>query len=302
MTESKKPTKDSSVKSYLEWSDKGKSSIWRYILGSILMIIVFFALSGMGAIPVTIIDPNYKDSLIESNLALMLVFVISFVAIPLIVGLLHKRPYWSVAMPKFHIEKWNLLIGFVVSTLVGLIAVVVFSLLGYIDLEYVGIDWGTWLSVAAIGLIGIFIQAGSEEMLFRGYFAQFTRRITKNPYVIIFVPALLFAIPHYSNLSQYSSGLIVLLPYLINGVLYGYIAYRTGSLWMSLGLHMSNNLSGMLLVGTKADVLETVSPLVFGLPSLELSTVVIGVQAVAIVAIILPLVKRREARVAEISA
>jgi uncharacterized protein len=94
--------------------------------------------------------------------------------------------------------------------------------------------------VAFIGMVGIFIQAGSEEILFRGYLTQFVRRFTENKYVFIGIPALLFALPHIANMSELSGGLLVATPYLMSGLVYAWAAYRTGSLWMGLGLHWSN--------------------------------------------------------------
>lgn len=195
------------VKSYLEWSDKGKSSIFRYLVGTILVLIAFFALAGIGVVPFTLINPDYKNSIIDSNLVLLAAFIIPFFLIPLITKWINKRPFWSVAMPRWGFEKWNFFTGFFVATTVGITLTFVFNLMGLLNLEYVGFNWSSLIILAIIGLVGIFIQASTEEMLFLGYLTQFVRRITKNPIVFLTIPALLFALPHISNVSELGGGI-----------------------------------------------------------------------------------------------
>lgn len=241
----------------------------------------------------TIIDPEYKDSLIESNAALLMVFIIPFLGIPAVTHLVNRRPYWSVAMPKLRFESWNLFVGLIVATVVGVIVIVLAAAVGVIDLDYVGFDWGEYLPLALIGTVGILIQASTEEMLFRGYLAQFLRRLNKNPIVFILIPAILFSLPHIPNVSKLGGGILVLVPYLINGLLYGWVAFRTGSLWMSAGLHWSNNLGGLVMVGVAGDAVETVAPVQFDVPSLTAGTAIIALQAALTIPALLFLLNRR---------
>lgn len=46
-------------------------------------------------------------------------------------------------------------------------------------------------------------------------------------------------------------------PYFISGLLYGQSAYRSGSFWMSVALHMVNNFTGLVFVGTKGDAIPS---------------------------------------------
>jgi len=253
--------KNDQIKSYLDWSDQGKPSLWRYLVGSLLVVIVFFVLAGVGMFPLILFVPDYKESLTLSVLATLMAFIIPFIAIPLIVKFLHQRPSWSVAMLKLRFETWNFFTGFWVSTVVAVVAGLIFSIIGVMPIKSnPDFAWAVLLPIALIGFVGIFIQAGSEEMLFRGYFTQFTRRFTANKYLFIGIPALLFALPHIANISTLGGGIFVLTPYLISGLLYGWAAYRTGSLWMGLGLHLSNNYSSLVLIGTKGDVLPSAAP------------------------------------------
>jgi membrane protease YdiL (CAAX protease family) len=290
------------LRSYLEWSSRGKSGLLRYLSGSVLIFLIFFLLGGIGLIPIAIRFPRYSDSVVGANAAILSTFVIPFFCIPLVVWLVNRRPFWSVAMPTAKIDLRGLLIGFGLSLVVGSLTVAVCGVAGVLHLEVVGIDWGVWLPLALIGLVGVFIQASSEEMFFRGYLTQFARRFTANPYVFLAIPAVLFALPHIANVAALGGGLVAALPYLVEGLVYGWVAYRTGSLWMSVGIHWCNNLTGLVLVGMRGDVLKTVAPVQFDLPGLWASTLIILAEALVLVSVVYLLTRPRFLSLAQDSA
>jgi membrane protease YdiL (CAAX protease family) len=230
-------------------------------------------------------------------LGILLEFVLPFFAIPLIVKILHNRPSWSVAMPRFYFARWDFITGFWVSLVISLAFSWLLSITGVMPVE-INRDFEikNFLIVAVIGFVGIFIQAGSEEMLFRGYLTQFARRFTSNKYIFIGLPALLFAVPHIVNIAKLGGTLWVAVPYMISGIFYGWFAYRTGSLWMSLGLHVSNNFGSLVFVGTKGDVLPSAAPFVAGLPSLTVTTLIIAAHALVVTLILVTMIKRQETK------
>lgn len=61
-------------------------------------------------------------------------------------------------------------------------------------------------------------------------------------------------------------------PYFISGLLYGWATYRSGSLWMSVALHMVNNFAGLVFVGTKGDAIPSAAPYLIEVPSLPVAT------------------------------
>jgi hypothetical protein len=93
---------------------------------------------------------------------------------------------------------------------------------------------------------------------------------------------LLFSALHIANIASLGGSVWVMLPYLITGVLYGWAAYRFGSLWMSVSLHLANNYTSLILVGTKGDALRSAAPFLIELPGLTLTTLVVLVQSAAI--------------------
>ena len=282
------------VTSYLDWSDKGRSSLVRYVVGLVICLFVFFGISGLGILPIVLLIPDYRNSLVLSVLAILLAFVIAFFAIPSIVRLVHQRPYWSVAMPRAAFERWNFLAGLLVGLIVGLVAALLFHVTGLMPIEgNPAFNLGTWVLLAVIGFAGLFIQTGSEELLFRGYLTQFVRRFTANPLLFISIPAVLFAVPHIANIAALGGGPLAMTPYLFAGLLFGWAAYRTGSLWMSLGLHLANNYSGLVLVGTKGDVLPTAAPFQVSVPELAIAVLAVAVQTVGTVVVLHYLLKAR---------
>ena len=148
--------------------------------------------------------------------------------------------------------------------------------------------------MALIGFVAIFIQASSEELLFRGYITQFVRRFTANKLLFIGIPALLFALPHIINIAELGGTFLVMVPYLIMGLLLAWAAYRTGSLWMAAGVHWSNNFSTIVLIGTRGDVLPSVAPFQIDIPSLSVATMVVAVQSVLVLVVLRYLIGRRE--------
>ncbi|NTU72478.1 MAG: CPBP family intramembrane metalloprotease [Coriobacteriia bacterium] len=281
------------VGSYLDWSAEGKASVWRYLFGLTLVIVVFFVLSGFGSLPVRIFVPNYEDSLVMSVVATLMSFVIAFVSIPLVVRLVHKRPFWSVAMPAWRFEGWNFGVGLAVGVVVAGVFSALFSVAGILPVERnPDFDLGTLVLLAVVGFVGIFIQAGSEELLFRGYLTQFARRFTSSKLLFIGIPTLLFAAPHAGNIAQYRGNVFVLAPYLLAGAFYGWAAWRTGSLWMATALHLANNYTSLVLVGTKGDALPSAAPFVIGLPGIGVVTLVVFASYAAQFLVLTYLMKR----------
>jgi len=285
------------MNSYLDWSDKGRAGGWRYLLGSVVLFILIFVVAGLEDVPADFIFKNSQDSVAVALLGTAFAFAIAFFAVLLVVRFLHQRPFWSVAMPSWGFWKWDFWTSFMIGLIVSFLSALVFGFIGLVEIES-NPDF-SMLSLAVVALIafvGIFFQAGAEELLFRGYFTQFSRRFTANRFLFIGIPAIIFASPHILNIFELGGGILLILPYLILGLVLGWAAYRSGTLWMSLGLHLSNNYMTVVLLGTKGDVLPSAAPMLMNLPSLWVIVAITTVQAVVSVAILEFLMRRRESR------
>ena len=121
-------------------------------------------------------------------------------------------------------------------------------------------DAGAFLPFLVVAVIGLLLQVGYEEAYYRGYTEQLMGRITRNATLVILLPALGFTFGHKGNIDGYHGGFAPLLPYLVFGLTMAYVAWQTGSLLMSIGLHWANNLMLALVVSTTGDVLPSVAP------------------------------------------
>jgi hypothetical protein len=196
-------------------------------------------------------------------------------------------------MPALRFRAWDFFTGLWVSFAVAALATLVFQATGTMPRQRnPDFDLPTALLLAVIGFVGIFIQAGAEELTFRGYFTQLARRFTSSRILFLGIPALLFAAPHIANIARFNGSPLVMAPYFIAGLLYGWAAYRSGSLWMSVALHLANNYTGLVLVGTQGDVLPSAAPYLIEVPSLLVGTVVVLLQAAATVIALSVLMKR----------
>ncbi|GAA4397876.1 hypothetical protein GCM10023168_03310 [Fodinibacter luteus] len=283
--------------SYLDWTFEGRAGIVRYVVTAVLMVLVFFFVAALlGSIPTVLLQiaaPEFDHSDLGQNVQVMFTFVMAFLLLPLVVWLVHRRPGWSIGLPTRRIPFRDLGLGFGVGVAVAVLVSAVTHVTGIYEVEYVGIDWSQWLLVLAVTAPLILIQASSEEMLFRGYLTQVVRRLSSNPLLFVSIPAVLFGLPHAANIAAYRGNIAVLLPYIVSGLLYGWAAWRTGSLVLGAGLHWANNLGGEVLIGTKDDVLKSVAPWVSGLPSLTMVTVITTVNAVLTIAVLEGLLRRR---------
>lgn len=286
--------------SYLDWAREGRAGIARYLITAVVMVVVFFVVAGLlSALPVVFLQiaaPDFDHSDLGRNVKLFLPFLFAFVLIPFVVRAAHGRPGWSVALPTRHIPFGDLLTGFGVALAVSIVLSVVLHVTGLYELDYVGIDWSRWLLVAAVTAPLILIQASAEEMLFRGYLTQLVRSLTDRPVLFVSIPAMLFSIPHIRNIDEFGGSITALFPYFLSGLLYGWAAWRSGSLLLGAGLHWANNLGGELLFGVEGDVIETVAPWIGDIPSLAVVTALTALNAVLTVAVLEILMRRQAGR------
>jgi membrane protease YdiL (CAAX protease family) len=102
-----------------------------------------------------------------------------------------------------------------------------------------------FLKTNSIGGLGInlmmiaIIPAIGEEMLFRGIFQRLFSEWFRNTHLAILFTAFIFAAVH---LQFYG-----ILPRMILGILFGYLFYWTGSLWLPIFAHFLNNASAVIV-------------------------------------------------------
>jgi membrane protease YdiL (CAAX protease family) len=279
------------VQNYLEWSDRGKSTFWRYILG--LMVILSF-----WQMPAELLK-NFlpgRHGVVGSMAILVVPFVFAFISVPLTARWVLKRPWYSVALPSLPPRLGDLGIGFLLQIVV--LTALTLAFLPVTHLHYRGFDavsgLGTLLPFLLLAVVGLFFQTAFEEMYFRGYVEQTMRRVSKSLFVFLVLPALFFGFRHLGNIDAFGTSFSATLPYFFFAVSLGWVAYRTGSLMIAFGLHWANNLFVALVVVTSGDVVPSLAPWVQQQPTLQQAVLFNGAQAILVVAVVEWIVRWRE--------
>ena len=95
-----------------------------------------------------------------------------------------------------------------------------------------------------IFMIGI-LPAIGEEFMFRGILQRLLKDLLKNIHVAIFITGFLFGAMHMQFYG--------LLPRMILGVIFGYLFYWSGSIWVPVFAHFINN-SGAIVVSWLSNI------------------------------------------------
>ena len=285
------------IKSYLDWADKGRSSWWIYLIGAVLGGALITVIGGFVTVPLNMFFPNITDTPTGSLFFATMSFLLAFLGVPLLTWLLHARPWWSVALPRPHISWWALIVGFIAAFIEVFVLIFFYGLSGFSQLSFHIPEIGPFLSIFAVGFVMFFIQVTAEELFYRGYLAQFIYRFIPSPIAILLITALLFALPHLNNLSSMQGEWYAILPYVISGLLLAWLAYRFGSLWLAIGFHFGNNFTLSTFAGFAkgSDVISTSTD--FITVTMPPTWVLIAANAVmaTIMALVLTwLIKRRE--------
>ena len=99
-----------------------------------------------------------------------------------------------------------------------------------------------WASFAFGGL-ALFFGAMGEELLFRGYAFQLLIR-SVGPFATILPTSVIFGLMHSRNPDANALGIVNTVAW---GILLGYAVWRTGALWLPIGLHFGWNVALPLL-------------------------------------------------------
>jgi uncharacterized protein len=290
--------KTDEIRSYLDWAIKGRSTWWLYLIGLVIFQLILSAGSTFFVLLLIILVPALAAGSVVGSVAMTtLGFLPAFLAIPFFTWLLHKRPWWSVALPQLNLDGWKLGIGFLFGFLINPVLYIAGGLIAGSQISFVMPDLSIYLPLLIVALITIFIQVTAEEMLYRGYTMQFLRRFTANPWLLVGISGLAFAAIHIGNVAVNGWPRYGILLYVFDGLAYGWLAWRSRSLWMPIGFHLANNFALVVLIGEKGstDVLQG-SPLIVvdKLPSFNFLVISAGVLYLLILAIINWLITRRE--------
>lgn len=264
---------------HLERALDGQNQFWKYLLNTVG---VFIGAQTIGAIPLMAIiavkvfqsggsiTPNTANAAdvsmygISQNLAfalMMLPFAVSLIVTILLFKPLHKRSLSEVINGTKQIRWKRYFTAFGVWLAITTIYLAIDYILfpGVYKLQF---DASKFIPLLLLSLILIPIQASYEELLFRGYTTQGIAAGTKNRWLAIIIPTLLFALMHSFNPEVKEYGFWVAMPqYVFFGLLFGFITIMDDGIELAMGAHTANNLFLCLFITNKSSALQT--PAVF---------------------------------------
>ncbi|MDR0368214.1 MAG: CPBP family intramembrane metalloprotease [Bacteroidales bacterium] len=259
-----------------------------FVFGSFIgMIPLIVAMVTADSMPLEFLDTlDFSLFGISKNTSLLLnllPFVVALFACILVVKKMHARSF-SETVNGTRKVRWNrAFVGFGVW---GLFVVAVFFVEYTIDPNnfVLQFDVKTFLPLLFISLLFIPLQTTCEEFIFRGYLTQNVAAWTKNRWLAIIIPGLLFGLMHSCNPEITEYGFWAAMPsYIIFGLIFGLVSVLDDGIELAMGMHAANNILACLLVTFKGSALVT--PAIFYAKTIDvnmstISTAVFGILAV----------------------
>lgn len=272
-----------------------ENKFWKYIVGSILIIIA----STIGQIPFAIAVavkamtsegsyPTTNEAVmgyLSPNLTLFLLllsFVFGFAGIILVIKYFHKQTLLSITTSRAKIDWGRIFFAFFVWA--------IFAVVSTVAMYYSTPENFVWnfkpipfLILAIIGILMIPIQTSTEEYVFRGYLMQGFAVLAKNKWFPLLMTSVIFGTMHIANPEVEKMGYVVLVYYIGTGLFLGVITLMDEGMELALGFHAANNLVTALLVTSDWSAFQTNSILK------DISTPSVGFEILTPVIIIFPL-------------
>lgn len=254
---------------FLEQGIKPENKFWKYLLGSLAIIIASF----VGQIPLmaavlfeTFFNKKpYPENdkmlmkMFDSNLTLFLVmisFAFALAAIFYVVRHLHNQSILSITTSRRTIDIKRILFSFLLWAGFSTIS---FLFLYFKSPEQFILNFKLipFLILMGVGTILIPIQTSTEEYVFRGYLMQGFANLAKNRWFPLLMTSLIFGSMHWFNPEVTKMGNIIMIYYIGTGLFLGIITLMDEGMELALGFHAANNLTGALLVTSDWSVFQT---------------------------------------------
>jgi uncharacterized protein len=284
---------------YLDAVRQGKNEWWRYLVsillifgaalfvGSLVMAMVavvwllvqdpLLIKNGGGleqAINALISQPSIASYVLNN-----IPFIFFFGAILLAVRLVHHRPMLSLFSADHTLSGRRFLTGFGLWFLMQAVLLGVAYVTAPEELEWTFV-WWKWLPLLLLVMVMTPIQIAAEELLCRAYLMQGLSLVTRNRWVLMGLPSLLFALAHFGNPEMARDQVWMAFQYWSLGVFLAALTLRDNRLELALGIHAAQNFFVLLFANTADSVLPTPSMFTLSEPGdPKLGLVVFLIQA-----------------------
>ena len=254
---------------FIEQGIKSENKFWKYILGSLFIILASF----VGQVPLLLgvlyetfyngkPYPTSNEAVMrffDSNLTLFLIlisFVFIMLGIVLVVRHLHGQTMLSITTSRDKIDWKRVGFSFVIWSVFTIVSTLLFYFSNPSDFV-VNFKPIPFAILVVIGIVLIPIQTSSEEYIFRGYLMQGFANLAKNKWFPLLMTSVIFGGMHIFNPEVSKMGHIVLVYYIGTGFFLGIITLMDEGMELALGFHAANNLVGALLVTSDWSAFQT---------------------------------------------
>ena len=287
---------------FLENFSGKNNPFWKYL---VTFVVAFIAAGIIGGIPLlfVIIVYTFKSGVditkmtevlndpsiigISQNLLLLLMlftFTVGLFATIWFIHILHRRSFSETVNGTKRVRWQRVFTGFGVWSLLMFVSLMVYL---FFDPENYTLQFEikTFIPLLFISLIFIPLQTTFEELLFRGYLAQGIGAWTKNRWLVVIIPSILFGLMHYANTEVETYGFYATIPsYILYGLLLGFISVIDDGIELAMGLHAANNIFGCLFVSFDTSSLQT--PAIFHQQNINIPQMYIEILLLGLIAFI----------------
>ncbi|WP_037319592.1 CPBP family intramembrane glutamic endopeptidase [Salegentibacter sp. Hel_I_6] len=254
---------------YIAEAFKYRHEFWRYIIGTLLVVVGVI----LGQIPLGIavflergmeiaeMDEAELMQVLDSNFTLFLIlltFAVGLVALLLVVKFLHNQPIKSLTTSRKKVDWGRVWFGF---SLVAAFTIIVTLIEYTVNPEdfLVNFQPVPFAILVVVAVIMIPLQTSFEEYLFRGYFMQALGTLVKNRWLPLIVTSVCFGGLHFFNPEVTQMGNIIMVYYIGTGFLLGMMTLMDEGMELALGFHAGNNLVAALLITADWTAFQTES-------------------------------------------
>ncbi len=246
-----------------------RPQLWRLVLGIVLAIGVYLgwmAVMGLGlwaALGLDDLDANMNSVGLGRTPWALVGLLFTFVGMALgafaAARWVHKRSVASLFGPRDLVVR-DFVMGVGLFMLVAAPSALIVLVL--VDVTP-GAAWSTWALFLPLALLGLLVQTGAEEILFRGYLQQQLAARFLSRWAWMVLPSILFGLVHYAPEEMGESAWMLVFATGFFGLLLADLTARSGSIGLAWGLHFANNVVAMLIF-TTGEALDGLAP--FRLP------------------------------------
>ena len=246
---------------YIEQAFKGRTNVWRYIIGTIVTIVAMFAGQIPWAIAVAIkfglsgkletIDETTMMNALNSNLTfflMLLSFAIALAVLLFLVKNLHRQSFTAITTSRKKIDWSRFWFSFALIGILNAILVLVDYFFITPEDYVLNFNLVPFLILLVIGIVMVPLQTSFEEYFFRGYLMQAIGIKTGYRWIPLVITSIVFGGLHYWNPEVTQMGDLVMVTYIGTGFMLGIMTLMDEGLELPLGFHAANNLVASLLV------------------------------------------------------